>query len=92
MLIGIDAREGSFNRVSERDVTFERRRFSARRANLLDGVANRIEIAIERENVRTVLRKRRCDREPDPRAGAGDNRDLSVEPKHARTVKQASAT
>jgi hypothetical protein len=38
------------------------------------------------------LRKGRCDREPDPRTGAGHDRGLSVEPKHARTVKQASAT
>jgi hypothetical protein len=38
------------------------------------------------------LRKRRGDRQTDPRAGAGDNRGLAVESKHARTVKQASAT
>jgi hypothetical protein len=92
MRVGIDARETGFHRISERDIAFERRRGAARRANLLDSVANRVEIAIERENVRTVVCKGRCDRESDPRAGTGHDRGLSIEPKHARTVKQASAT
>ncbi len=57
--VGIDAREGGFHRVSECDVTFERRRGAASRANALDGVASRFEIAIEREDMRAVARERR---------------------------------
>jgi len=50
------------------------------------------EIAIERKDARAAAGKRRGDRQANTRARAGDDGGLSVEPKHARTVKQASAT
>ena len=90
--VGIDAREGGFHRVSECDVTFERGSCAASRADAFDGAAGSFEIAIEHENTRAVACEGRRDREADPRAGAGDNRNLPIESKHARTVKQPSAT
>jgi hypothetical protein len=90
--VRVDAREGGFHRVSERDVTFECGSCAASRANAFDGAARSFEIAIEREDMRTVACEGRGDRQANPRAGSGDNRRLSVESKHARTVKQPSAT
>src|SRR3984957_19353684 len=79
--VGIDAREGSFNRVSQRDVAFQRRGLTPSRANVFDSIASGFEIAIEREDMGTDAGEGRRDRQANPRAGAGANRRLSANPK-----------
>jgi len=85
--VGIDAREGSFHRLSERDVAFERRRGASGGANTLDDGGRCLEIAIENENACAVAGKRRRDCQADSRASASHNRDLSVESKHDSNSK-----
>src|ERR1035441_2565647 len=78
-----DCTEAATASALECDVAVERRCLPSSRANTFDGSAGRFEIAIESENARAVLGKRRCDRQPDARSGAGDDGVLSVESKHA---------
>ncbi len=91
ILVGVDARESGLDRVGDCNVAVQCRRRTSSRANTLDGAAGSFQVAIESKNAGAVAREGRRDRLSNPRAGAGDNRGLAVESKHAPTLKQANA-